>query len=84
MKILKQVGNYIIFRETDTDKGQYVKTASFYKETPEAFILKDTRGRGEIEILKSDVDGGIWMEADEATPYTQGTMLTFLQTYSGL
>jgi hypothetical protein len=84
MKKLFIANNYLVALNGTTLIGEYSRGNSIYKETTDSFIIKEDIDRGELPILKTDVDAGNWLNAETGgDPYTQETLRDFLRSNTG-
>lgn len=85
MPKLKTTDNYLLWLDnSDNPVGEYAKSKSVYREESDKFIIKESIDSGQMTILKSEVDAGDWLDADNAdTPFTQATLRDFVQASTG-
>ncbi len=75
--------NYIIFDDEGTAGLKVFPKSGFYSESSDAFTVSvDVRSK---DYIIGFTDAGNWYTAsDGVTAFTETTLRTFLQTYTGL
>ena len=74
--------NYVVWVVDGTPTGEYSKSHCVYRETTTSFIIKEEIDNGQLTILKTDVDGGNWLDGSDVA-YTTAGLRTWLRANSG-
>jgi surface protein len=74
--------NYVVWEVDGTPTGEYSKSHCVYRETTTSFIIKEEIDNGQLTILKTDVDGGNWLDGSDVA-YTTAGLRTWLRANSG-